>query len=87
MTNPYEPSKVKINPIARPTRRTRRLWLGGFITAVGLLALFVGYYYATQLVKIPDFRAEFLSNVMGVCFWGGFLLFVVGLGTLLSAQR
>ena len=53
---------------------------------MGLLGIFVGAYYATQLAPLPEFRSDILINVMGACFWSGALLFVVGLGTILWAQ-
>ena len=66
------------------TRRQKLLLIGIVVAAIGLLPFAAGIYYATELVSMPEYRTPLLSNVMGVCFWGGLLTMVVGLGFALA---
>lgn len=83
-----------MNDNLRPTspegispRRLRMLVLGAVIGGVGLLGIAAGGYYATELVRIPEFRVAWLTNLMGAIFWGGALLFAIGIGFVLAAPR
>ncbi len=67
--------------------KKNRLWMGGIMAAGGLLPAVAGYYYATQLVRIPEYRTPLLENLMGVCFLGGGAIAAIGFLILLTTRR
>ena len=57
------------------------------MAAGGLLPAFAGYYYATQLVRIPKYRTRLLENFMGICFLGGGAIAAFGFLIVLTTRR
>jgi hypothetical protein len=88
MTSPsHDPTQPENVTTDRSALKRRRLITGLIIAAIGALPLYAGFYYATELARRPEFRSAVLENVMGVCFWGGALFFVVGIGFILWSQQ
>lgn len=58
------------------------MWTGAGCSIVGGLNFLVGHSYVTAQAGQAD-SEMLLSNIMGICFWGGLLLACVGMVMLL----